>query len=354
MGAAAPYHDYLCVEPFMADMVGARALSSAFELGVIDALVRKSQKFDGLIDTLRCEPRGLALLLGLLRAGRVVAEQGGEYSLCADFRTALAYRDLMEQKLRFAHLVAPDFTDRLTMLLAEPRRFFEESRLFELFSYQRCLELTPENLAATDNWVRITTALTRYEAAACLAHYDFSPHRRQLDVGGNSGEFVLRICRQHPQLRATVYDLPVVCELGARHVAAEPEGLRIGFAPAQPGQVGQPGQVEQPGHVDLPGGHDLVSFKSMLHDWPDGHAEELLRAAHTALAPGGKVLIFERGVVEVGATQVPYAMVPFLLFFRSYRSVETYCAMLRQLGFRDIVASVIDLDMPFILISASK
>src|SRR6188474_612925 len=98
--ATVPYQDYLRTEPYMADMVGARALASAFELGVIDAL--------------------LALLRGMLGANQVVEAQGGQYALAAGFRTALVYRDLMVEKLAFANLVAPDFTELLSVLLADP------------------------------------------------------------------------------------------------------------------------------------------------------------------------------------------------------------------------------------------
>lgn len=339
---AASYRDYLQVERYLADMVGARALSSGFELGVIDALLGQPQSRLELQQGLQRDARGLALLLGMLAANGVVVEQDGQWRLAAEFRTALAYRDLMVEKLGFAHLVAPDFTELFSVLLAEPQRFFERARLFALFSYQRCFEATPENVAATQRWMRITTALTKYEAAACIAHYDFARHRRQLDVGGNSGEFALRVCRQHPQLRATVYDLPVVCGIGEKHVAQAPEGARIGFARAPRDQV------------QLPGGHDLISFKSMLHDWPDAEMLGFLAAAHAALEPGGRVLIFERGPLETGPGRVPYATLPFLLFFRSYRSAETYCGHLEKLGFRDIQTQVVELDMPFILISAAK
>lgn len=326
----------------MADMVGARALTSAFELGVIDALLAQPRSLDGLLRHLRHDERGLALLLGMLGANLVVEEQGGEYALAGEFRAALMYRDLMVEKLGFANLVAPDFTELLSVLLTDPRGFLARARLFRLFSYQRGFEDTQENVAATQRWVRITTALTKYEAAACLAHYDFSRHQKQLDVGGNSGEFVLRVCRQHEQLRATVYDLPVVCGIGEQHVAREPEGERIAFA-----------RAPRDG-VELPGGHDLISFKSMLHDWPDEEMRQFLGAAHAALPPGGRLLIFERGPVEIKGAQAPYAMLPLLLFFRSYRGPEIYRGHLEQLGFRDIQAQVVELDMPFLLIHATK
>ncbi len=50
-----------------------------------------------------------------------------------------------------------------------------------------------------------------------------------LDVGGNSGEFVLQICRKNPAILATVFDLPLVCEIGLEHIQPQPEADRITF-----------------------------------------------------------------------------------------------------------------------------
>jgi ubiquinone/menaquinone biosynthesis C-methylase UbiE len=190
--------------------------------------------------------------------------------------------------------------------------------------------------------MRITTAFTKYEAAVCMKHHDFSRYERHLDIGGNSGEFALRLCKQHPRLVSTVVDLPLVCETGAKHVSVEPEAHRIDF-------------VKSAGTQDAtPQGFDLVTFKSMLHDWPDPEMQQFLEKAHHSLVPGGTLLIFERAQMEVGDAQVPYAVIPFMLFFRSYRAPEAYAERLARLGFRDIEVQVIELEMPFILITATK
>ena len=92
--------------------------------------------------------------------------------------------------------------------------------------------------------MRITTLLTRYEAAVCMDHHDFSQYRRMLDVGGNSGEFVLRICRRYPDISAAVFDLPLVCELGQEHVRGTAEADRISFVKGGKTEVG-PDRVRQ-------------------------------------------------------------------------------------------------------------
>lgn len=338
--------EYLCVDQFMRDAVGARALHSALELGLIDDFLRQqSADFDSIATRSRLEPRGLRLLLGMLSANHVVDQQDGRFALSLPFRTALQYRDLLEAKLEFAALVAPDFLGMFSTLLAEPQRFFETAKIFDLFSYDRCFEPTPENLRMTRRWMRFTTALTKYEAQACIDRHDFSGCRRLLDVGGNSGEFALRICKAHPQILASVFDLPVVCDIGAEHLRGQPEAARIDFAMA--GRAGRAGD-------DFPSGVDTVCFKSMLHDWPDREVEQFLQGAYHSLVHGGTLLIFERGILDPGLQPIPYSLIPIMLFFRSYRRPDEYLARLERIGFRDATVRLVQLEMPFLLITAVK
>ena len=334
---------YLCVDEFMRDLVGARGLQSAFELGLVDHLL-KNQPIDlqSAAVSSGLDARALQLLLGILEANGVIEVQAGNIALSEPFVTALRYRDLLQAKLDFAAMVAPDFLELFSRLLTEPEAFFQRARIFELFSYDRCLVSTPENLAATRRWMRFTTVLTRYEAQVCIERYDFSACRRVLDVGGNSGEFALHICRKHRSLRATVLDLPVVCEIGRTHLAAAPEAARIDFV-----------ETDSPDRP-FPAGFDLVCFKSMLHDWPDAEMRHFLELAYQALDCGGRLLIFERGLIEAGAGQIPYSLVPIMLFFRSYRLPQEYVRDMEQIGFRDIRVETIELEMPFMLISAQK
>jgi SAM-dependent methyltransferase len=344
MSATAAELDYLCVDEFVADIAGARALASAFELGLIDQLAtRASCPPAELGRHARLDEQGTALLLGMLRAGRVIEPAppaGGRMRLTASFTSALRYRALLEAKLDFAALVAPDFLQSFSVLLTEPGRFYGTSRLLELFSYQRCFEATPENLAHTARWMRLTTALTRHEAPVCLSRHDFSGYRRMLDVGGNSGEFALQACRRHAALRATVLDLPLVCELGRRHLLGTPEAPRVNFEVAS-------GEA-------YPRGHDLVTFKSMLHDWPDAEAQRFLQRAHEALEPGGTLLIFERCRFDPAARPIPYGELPLALFYRSYREPGAYAQPLAALGFRDVEVQTVDLGLPFELVTARK
>lgn len=335
--------DFLVVDDYLRDVIPARALKSAFELRLVDHLLEHAPaEAPALAAALRLEPRGLQFLLDLLQGAAVVDLAGGRYRLHARFLKALEFRDLLEAKLDFAGVVAPDLIELFTGAIADPAGFQARARLFRLFDYRRALEPTHENYEHTRGWMRLTSALTRYEARACLGAHDFSRYRRMLDVGGNSGEFALQACRAHAGLQATVFDLPVVCEVGAEHLLPHEERGRIAFLP---------GDLRRD---PLPGGHDLVTFKSMLHDWPEAEALGFLDAAVAALAPGGTLLVFERLPLDVTRGAPGFGLLPALLFFRSYRPAAFYRRALEERGLRDLQALEVPLDVPFLLLAGRK
>jgi hypothetical protein len=343
MARAKPAYDFLVVDEFLRDVTQARALKSALELGVVDALLEQPPQPAGeLAAALRIEPRGLQFLLELLQGAAVVDLAGGRYRLHARFLRALEFRDLLEAKLDFAGFVAADLIDLFTGAIADPAGFQQRSRLFRLFDYRRALEPSHANYEHTRGWMRLTSALTRYEARACLEAHDFGAHRRMLDVGGNSGEFALQACRAHAKLQATVMDLPVVCEVGAEHVLPHAERERIAFLS---------GDARRD---PLPQGCDLICFKSMLHDWPEADANALLDAAVAALAPGGTLLVFERMPLDVTRGAPPFGLLPALLFFRSYRPPEFYRRAFEARGLAGVGLRTLELDVPFLLATGRK
>jgi 3-hydroxy-5-methyl-1-naphthoate 3-O-methyltransferase len=59
-----------------------------------------------------------------------------------------------------------------------------------------------------------------FAAAVALAkNADFSGVRRLLDVAGGSGGFSIALAQGNPQLRCTVAELPVVCQVTQRYIA---------------------------------------------------------------------------------------------------------------------------------------
>jgi ubiquinone/menaquinone biosynthesis C-methylase UbiE len=335
--------DYLCVDRYLTDMMHTQALSTAFESGLIDALVKACRvSVESLTDIGSVSSRGMRFLLNILRENGVIEEQNGMIALTAEFSHALDYRDLMKLKSSLARLAAHDLLDHFPDFVFHPDRFSQKARYFRLFSYDRCFIPSPENEAAAKQWMHITTTLTKYEAPVCLKLYDFSGHSNMLDIGGNSGEFALRICKRNPKMKAAVFDLPLVCQIGRKHIEREPEADRISF-------------IEGNALTDvLHEGFDLITFKSMLHDWPEKEARQFIENASCSLSPGGALLIFERGPIESTVKNLSYSMIPILMFSHSFRSPSIYERYLQELNFRDITITQTCLDSPFFMITGKK
>ena len=106
--------------------------------------------------------------------------------------------------------------------------------------------------------------------------------RDMLDVGGSHGYLSVVLCRRHPELRATVLDLPPAVEHAAPLLAREEMGDRV---------------VLQAGNVltdDLGEGvYDLILMFSLVHHFDDATNRTLVAKSARALRPGGTLVIGE-------------------------------------------------------------
>ena len=341
-----PDYEFLCVNCFLGTELDARAIKSAFELGVLDNLeTAGTLSMAELAAAADLEPTIMRLLLDMLEVNDVVARTGDLVMLTAGFKAALRFSDLMEVQIAFADLVWPDIHNLFTQLLSDLPQFMALSKVFDLFRYDRCKEITPGNLQMTGMWTRFTTCLTKYELAGALDAIDLNSITDLVDLGGNTGEFARQVCTRNPMVKVTVVDLPVVCALGRDHIAAcgdDAVATRISFFPAD--------MLSDP----LPAAADLVAFKSVLHDWPDAQAEQLLERAFTLVRPGGRLLIFERAPIEVSGERIPYIMGPNLVFLHFFRLADLYLNKLKTLGLVSIDYRRIQLDTSFHLIVAHR
>ncbi len=335
-------YDYLCVDQYLQGIVEAQAVSLALSCGLIDELNSNSQDKSLLSEHYQQQIQALPPLLDVLQENQVIELSDDQYQLTDGFRFALQFRDLIEEKIRFGNVINTDFIKHGDAFFTDLQQFMQHSETFRLFDYGKAMASTPENYEATASWVRYTTIFTRYEAPALLQYHDFSGYKTMLDIGGNSGEFSLQICRQHQGIEATVVDLPVVCEVGQNHIDQKPEAGRINFLPTN--------VMEE----ELPDGYDIVTIKSLLHDWPEDYVPVFLEKAINSLKPGGTILIYERITSTIRKKHLGFSMLPILVFQRFYRSPDLYIEHIQHLGMTDIQSEIIELDMPFVVLTATK
>jgi hypothetical protein len=111
--------------------------------------------------------------------------------------------------------------------------------------------------------------------------FDFSRIGCVLDVAGGPGGLIIEIGKRYSHLRGIVMDLPPVCELADRAIAAA--GLNDRFV----------SRVADLFEGPYPEGADAISLAWVLHDWNDEHCRQILRNCHAALPRGGTLVITE-------------------------------------------------------------
>lgn len=322
----------------MKGLIESAALDVAFKSGLIDELEQEgssapASRFAGT----------RATFLEILRTSRVVEVANGEVRLSTRFREALLRRDLLETKLRFSMILAQDLACQAGDVFHMGRYGDYEPTYLRFFSYDKVDSADPIERAATEDWVRYMTVLTKYESAVGLAMYDFSQHDSMMDVGGNSGEFVHQVLDTTDYIIGTVFDLPGVVDIGKRWNSSRNTANRVNY-------------VKGNGFTDpLPCGHDLITFKGVLHDWPNEEARYLLNNAWNALEPGGTIMIFERSAMDLSLhNPMGLNQYTMLSWYWIFQGPDRYMKQLEELGAFEVQLQEFDLDLPWMLLTAKK
>jgi SAM-dependent methyltransferase len=201
------------------------------------------------------------------------------------------------------------------LIFADPETFMDRAETFRLFDYSLARDRSEAALAATAPWVDYVSTLTRAEAPVLVPLIDLPPDALVLEPGGNSGAFARALIPVARPRRHVVLDLPAVCALGERRGAMD--GLTF-----------VAGDMRRDDLCAVAGGApDAVLFKSVLHDWPEVEAQDVIARALDCLAPGGRLIIAERCAFAgmTGGTAMDYANLVFAPF---YRDPESYVGMI--------------------------
>ena len=130
-------------------------------------------------------------------------------------------------------------------------------------------------------YIRGLFEISRAEHAANAALVPVEEPRLMVDVAGGHGGFSMAMCDRHPELEATVLDLPPSAAVGRRIVAEQGYADRISFREGDVFELGL-GDDES---------LDVVSVFNLVHHLPEERNRELCRMARAALQPGGCMVI---------------------------------------------------------------
>lgn len=253
--------------------------------------------------------------LDLLRRGR-----GGDYRLSLRGAALLAVPGL-EPMIRHHRALYADLADPVAFL-----RGGGETELSRFWPYVfGAAQATDPAVAATYSDLMSESQVLVAEDTLRLA--DLSDRKRLLDVGGGAGAFLAAAGAVYPRLALDLFDLPAVLP-SAR--------VRLGQAGLSSRVTLHPGSFRDD---PLPRGADAISLIRVLYDHDDATVAGLLRAAHAALPPGGRLVVSEPmsgGDRPDRATDVYFAIYTLAMQTGRTRSAAEIGAALQAAGFINI------------------
>lgn len=157
---------------------------------------------------------------------------------------------------------------------------------------------------------------------------DLSRHQAMLDVGGGSAVHSMQAVARWPELRATVLDLPPICELAREYIAGSKAPERV---------TTHAGDLWK----DPFPAADLHFYADIFHDWPPEKCRFLAQKSFEALPPGGRIVVHEMLLDDdkSGPPAVAGYNITMLLWTEGQQfSGAELVALLSEVGFTEVSA----------------
>ncbi len=103
--------------------------------------------------------------------------------------------------------------------------------------------------------------------------------RRLLDLGGGPATYAITFAQAHPQMQATVFDLPGPVKIARENIAKHGLNARINTLA---------GNFLQD---DIGSGYDFIWISQILHSHSEAQCHHIIQKAKAALVPGGMLAI---------------------------------------------------------------
>ena len=244
------------------------ALHAGVKLGIFTSIGDEALVAPALAAKLDTDEDGTARLLDALTAMALLSKKDGQYRNTPTSRTCLSkdsdqyighmilhHHHLMESWSRLDEAVTSGgpISDR-TPIKEEDRR---EHFLMGMFN-------TASQMAP-----------------GLVTEFDLSGRRHLLDLGGGPGTYAIHFCRQNPQIRATVFDLPTTRPFAEKTIARFNLADRIDFVPGN--------YIEE----DITGSYDVVWMSHIFHSEGPEAVERLIKKVATILEPNGMIMVHD-------------------------------------------------------------
>lgn len=300
-----------------AGFVYSQVLFACVQLGLLERLYAGPLSLKDIATACKLPLEPTARLLAAAAPLRLVQERGnGCYGL-GDLGAALLGNPAVAKMVSHHALLYADLADPVALLQDR-----SAARLAGFWPYAGSAG-EPAPAASAGVYSDLMSASQALIADDILNACSLQPYRHLLDIAGGDGAFSAAALARWPQLRATVFELPVVAERAQQRFAR--------------GGLETRGQVVA-GNIwreSVPPGADVVSLIRVLHDHDDDAVAVLLGAVRRALPAGGRLLIAEPMAATGGAEPVAtyFSMYLWAMGSGRPRSVTELKQLLSAAGF---------------------
>jgi predicted O-methyltransferase YrrM len=245
----------------------AAVFGAAADLDLFDLLKEGPLSVKDVSRRLRCERRGVEILLDALVALQLLRKRGEAYSLppgAAEYLTSDGEHSILAMAQHQANCMRNWVQLAKVVKTARPAEKLPSVR-------------GPEGDAASFIGAMHNISAPMADGVIqALAPFKFT---HVLDLGGASGTWTMAFLRRCPTARATLFDLPHVIPMARRRLTAAGLAERVQFVS---------GDFTQDG---LPPGADLAWVSAIVHQNSREQNRILFTKVYQALAPGGQIAI---------------------------------------------------------------
>ncbi len=296
-------------------------LAAMVDLGVPDALAAGPRTAEELATSLDCNADALhrALRMGAVH-NLVRLDRHGRFH--ATRLTAALTSDAPYASDQWCTFMASSAHQRAWGDLAETLRQGEPA--FRRQHGMSFFDWFDEHPAEGRAFAAGLSGLTRSEASAIVAAYDFPRSGVVCDIAGGIGVVLAEVIRRRPEVTGILVEAPLVLAEAAAYLDSLHLADRV---------------VLQQGDLfgDLRVTADVYMLKWILHDWDDGACVRLLRNVAAAMPSGAKLVVIE-GIQEPSRAHPRFSPIDLQMLVVSEggreRSIAELQDLLRQAGLR--------------------
>jgi ubiquinone/menaquinone biosynthesis C-methylase UbiE len=264
MSAVTPDLIFQVANGFMA----AKHLFVANEVGLFAALADSSATLDDLAKRTGVPRRTLRIVADAMVSLGFLERQGAQYRNAQVSSTFLSGRNPMDLRpaLRYWNRLNYQRWAKLEEAVRTGKAVFGD------FAF------TADEQQLYSEGVEAITAGT---VRALAATYDFTRHRKLLDLGGGTGSFALAVLRQHHHMEATLFDMPAVAALARQRLAGNPLATRL--------RIVEGDFFTGP----LPDDPDAILIANVLHNFLPERNRALLRRVAASAPDAARLLLVD-------------------------------------------------------------